>query len=795
MAGHLGTTSIVFLAVLLTHGVALPSVADVPAMDVDEALGHLPPRVGQMFVQVQQGGGDVPVMVGALNQVYLGAMEDRDTLSFRCKDADQQSRNEVEEARSELKQAERSLTILRDRMQSQQASRDRSALELQALREQFEEHRTTCLQNSLKQAAALTSVTNDLPIAREIAAEVTQDCDTGAGPPELSECVLADGAYMVVFRNTAMRQKAGQLQATAEKLLTLQLERSVRAELGTRPALQSPSFLQMTSQVRNLRGQRQSTHHKRRHHRRKRGARQPRGAELRRKRRQLFATMQLSAEQCKQVTTVTPCDSVVDQMATFLGGMQDLVDELKERTQMDSDSCKASLASMTSRINELKRHADDAGVALANAVAEENELSSSRLESRTQLEDLTTEADHRSKECSRRLNDALSAMGGAKAIAQELVEGDGLGGASFVGSCEITDWVSGPCSAPCGGGTLHMTRRIVRAPPGATPLCPPTELHRVCNDVPCAVDGVMGRWEEWSGCSRACGGGIRTRFRKVVQEARHGGLPTGETVQQEVCNSRACDQDCVLSEWTGWGNCSKVCNGGHRARVRNVLSPELVGGICPLERDPERLETRRCNKQKCPDKPLPKCTAFLDLVMVLDSSGSMGEPGFTAAKQFLEEVISRMSLGVGSTKTRVGAVSFASAAAVQLPLTAVPSDVISGLSGIAWDKTHTNTGQGVAVAGEMLAHQARPQAQKAIVVITDGMPTSAYILSTESDKLQQQGVRIGFVLVGHGVGTKAVQNWVSWPAAENVVQVPTFAALKSEEAMSGLLANLCPIFE
>lgn len=340
-----------------------------------------------------------------------------------------------------------------------------------------------------------------------------------------------------------------------------------------------------------------------------------------------------------------------------------------------------------------------------------------------------------------------------------------------------------------------MTRRIVRAPPGqVNPLCPPTEMQGVCNEMPCPVDGLMGRWEEWSGCSRACGTGMQTRFRKVLREARNGGLPTGETMQHQLCNTNPCDQDCVLSDWTAWGTCSKVCNSGHRARVRKVLMPALVGGTCPLERDPERLESRPCNKHSCPDAPLPICRTPLDLVLVIDSSGSMGAQGVAAAKQFAVQIVARMQLGENATSAKIGAVTYADSARVSQVLTADRVAFTVAVSGLFWEKGSTNTGQALALAGDMMAHHGRgTQTQKSIVVITDSMPVSAYLLSTEAAQLQQRGVRISFVLLGHGVSTKAVQNWVSWPTAENVVKVPGVAALAEEKVVSQLLSNLCPI--
>lgn len=786
-------------------------------VSVDEALNNLPPAIGEKFVQVKkQGSGGVPLMVAALNEVYLRALEDHDALGFRCQDSTEQASREVEDSRSALKQAERSLTLLRDRMQSMQSSNDRSMAELEDLRTDFEAKRAKCQTDSAQQDEELAGINKDLAASRSVFAEVTATCDsTGGVVPPLAECKLPDGSYLITFSDEALRTKVANLGPLPEKLLTLQLERLLRSGSRTSKAmllqLSVTGLLQKSKtavnrsgdddlgsggasflEVGHLRGQRRHGSHRKAGHKHRR----VRHHSQLLKSHELLAAEALPDMQCTPTTTAITCESFSDYMNSFVGGVEDLIDELKMRMEMESESCRTGLGRTTSRINELKRRGDDASVALANLVTEEGELTSARRERRAQVEDLTREADHRKKECTREMDSALSSMCSSRALARELQESDiTLGGTTFVGNCEVTEWAGGPCSASCGGGKQNMTRRVVRQPPGLNPLCPPLQMLRSCNTRPCPVDGIMGRWEEWSSCSRACGAGTRTRYRKIVREPMHGGLPTGETMQQQLCNTNPCDQDCLLADWTAWSTCSKACNRGHRVRVRNVANLALVGGECPAEDDPQRRESKPCNKKRCAvEAPLQQCQGTMDLALVLDSSGSMGEAGSGNAKNLAVSAVGRMLLGEEPGSIKVGVITFGSSAAVSQPLTVDAPTFVSSVNELVWDRKNTNTGEAVAFAGDLLLQKPRVGAQKVIVVVTDSMPLSTYVLNSEAKKLRDQGIRIAFVLVGHGVGERAVQHWASWPFQENVISLETFAALEKQETVTALLANICPSF-
>ncbi|KAK2508441.1 hypothetical protein MC885_016939, partial [Smutsia gigantea] len=160
----------------------------------------------------------------------------------------------------------------------------------------------------------------------------------------------------------------------------------------------------------------------------------------------------------------------------------------------------------------------------------------------------------------------------------------------------------GTCSRSCGKGTQTRSRLCNDPPPlsdGSYCDGAETQTH-VCNERPCPVDGKWASWTIWSACTVSCGGGARQRTRACSDPVpQYGGSRCeGSDVQSDFCNSDPCPTHGNWSPWSGWGTCSRTCDGGQMRRYRACDNPHPSNGgrTC----GGSDSQTQRCNTGLCP---------------------------------------------------------------------------------------------------------------------------------------------------------------------------------------------------
>lgn len=172
--------------------------------------------------------------------------------------------------------------------------------------------------------------------------------------------------------------------------------------------------------------------------------------------------------------------------------------------------------------------------------------------------------------------------------------------------CILSPWTHWDrCTRTCGGGQTTRHRQVTRNPRfGGVPCSRDLIETTGCNDNPCNVeDTQVSAWSSWGACDTDCGAGQQFRTRYITRGVLFGGVgfygPLTETAScvREECGPEP--QDCVWGEWTEWTSCDRPCGGGQKSRSRRIAKVPRNGGMLCYPYDKE--ETNPCNTEHCID--------------------------------------------------------------------------------------------------------------------------------------------------------------------------------------------------
>lgn len=156
------------------------------------------------------------------------------------------------------------------------------------------------------------------------------------------------------------------------------------------------------------------------------------------------------------------------------------------------------------------------------------------------------------------------------------------------------------CTKLCGGGYRYRNRTVVKPAVNGGTGCPGLSQVEKCNAWACPkMDCVLGSFLPWTKCTKSCGtGGTQTRKRPIVRPAMGGG--SCEPTQTRECNVKPCPVDCVVSNYSAWSLCSVKCGGGTRSRTRKIVTAQANGGsLCPSLVQSEDCNTKPCAPLQC----------------------------------------------------------------------------------------------------------------------------------------------------------------------------------------------------
>jgi len=519
------------------------------------------------------------------------------------------------------------------------------------------------------------------------------------------------------------------------------------------------------------------------------------------------------------------CYILQERFLLIQSGIEDERDELLEHISMLEHYCEETKSTLEAQIADDEDALRNAQTKLAFATEKEATAGETARQTATENEQLDVDLVKQMKSCSANYVNFETEMCALKKIRGELYKMKGGGHAAFFQDCEVSKWDPEECTKTCARasesagerGEQKLTRSVLTHPNGGA-KCLPLAAKRSCNNQPCPVDCKLSVWSGWSKCSAQCAGGVTQRLREVETAMKHEGKPCGATSEADSCNVQACESDCKVSSWTKWSTCSKDCDGGTMKRQKFVVKQAKGDGKCPGAWAPQRLHVKSCNMQSCklsPGEETLTCKRSLDMVLLIDGSGSLGAKGWAA------EIVAALKLvdafsdpGTNGTKAQIAVILYSGprtwggvykcfakdtknperlkVCAIQT-ITHFTHDmkkVKQLIQGLTWPRGSTLTSLALMTAKAELT-LGRKNAESNVIVFTDGRPLSLRKTGIAS-KSVRKSARLLWVPVTENAPLNNIKKWATRRWQENIVSVKNFTDLKKPDVVTHIIANICP---
>jgi len=327
------------------------------------------------------------------------------------------------------------------------------------------------------------------------------------------------------------------------------------------------------------------------------------------------------------------CKPLQERFLLIQAGIMDRRDELKEELNGVEKDCKETKDNYEAQISDLESRLKDQQTRLGSATKKLTVSNEQMRLKEAEFHELKATWASETVTCHGNYENFEGEECGLKKIRGELFKMQGGDTSAFFQDCSVSEWEADECSKSCAKGTVVLSRGIITPMKGGT-KCPPLAKTKTCNMQKCPIDCSLADWEGWSSCSADCGGGMKERIRQTLMKPRYLGESCTQTTEAESCNMAACDANCVLSDWTEWSDCSKQCGGGTSFRRTTVVEQATGSGTCPAIHDEAREQSMHCNEHPClPKLATLRCESELDVVLLLDGSGSVGSYGWAQTKE------------------------------------------------------------------------------------------------------------------------------------------------------------------
>jgi uncharacterized protein YegL len=189
-----------------------------------------------------------------------------------------------------------------------------------------------------------------------------------------------------------------------------------------------------------------------------------------------------------------------------------------------------------------------------------------------------------------------------------------------------------------------------------------------------------------------------------------------------------------------------------------------------------------------PPPPPGPCKAAVDVVIVLDGSGSIVATDWAHALDFANKLVD--AFNVSAVEAEIAAVQFSDVAETIIGLSSDPTAIKAAVTAEAQIALGTNTYDGFERARTILEGSSRSPKGKIVFLVTDGRQDQGMPAMAQAVELQKEGVIIFGIGVGRDVDERELESWVSTPVSQHYFKVDHFADLLV--IVQKVVRNACP---
>ena len=170
----------------------------------------------------------------------------------------------------------------------------------------------------------------------------------------------------------------------------------------------------------------------------------------------------------------------------------------------------------------------------------------------------------------------------------------------------------------------------------------------------------------------------------------------------------------------------------------------------------------------------------MDIIIILDSSTSVGDDNYNKMKSFCKDFLKNADLDSGNV--RVGIVSYSTGVHIEFNLNtySTSKDIIAAIDAIPYRYGSTNTADGLRTMRTQMytaANGDRKDVPNVVIILTDGVSNiNSRRTIPEAEQARAEGIHIYAVGIGLR-DTRELDAMASVPASENSFNVQSFDEL------------------